>query len=125
MKSGEADQAIDAYRRALEVNDDHIVIRTKLGLVLYFQGRLEEAIEEYSRALERRPNSVAQFNLGLAYLALGRITEARTVYAEGVEQFGLVEAGRVGAISDLKNLVARDVQAPVALEILRTYWPEH
>ncbi len=125
VRGGAADQAIDAYRRALELNADHIVIRTKLGLVLYFQGRMEEAIEEYSRALEGPPNSLAQFNLGLAYLAQGRVAEAREVYAVGIERFGATEGARVGAISDLTRLVDRGVQVTVAREILKTYWPEH
>ena len=124
VKKGAADQAINTYRRALQEDAGHIVARTKLGLVLYFQGRPEEAIEEYSRALEGPPNSVAQFNLGLAYLAQGRVKEAREVYAAGIERFGATEGARVGAISDLTRLVNRGVQVTVAREILTAYWPE-
>ena len=124
VKKGALIHATDAYRRSLAEDAGHVVARTKLGLVLYFQGRLEEAIEEYIRVLDTQPNSLAQFNLGLSYLARGRVAEARHVYATGIEQFGVTEAARVGAISDLKNLVARGVQAPAAREILSTYWPE-
>ena len=123
-KKGSNEDAIAYYQLALEQSPSDTLFLTNLGLILQFQGRIDEAIAAYERVTADTPNSVAQFNLGLIYLAQGRAKEARQAYAQGMERFGAAEAARLGTVRDLKKLVTNGVQTAVAPELLNTYWPE-
>ena len=94
-----------------------------LGWILYLYGRFDEAISQYEPVLRDREISVAQFNLGLSYLAKGDIERARSTYAEGISEFGAEEGERIGAKADLEKLIRRGVYAEAARRILITYWP--
>lgn len=119
---GRLDEAMAAYGKALDREPGNAAAHTNLGWDLYRRGDLPGAIDQYRRALALGPNSVAQFNLGLAYLRLGKIAEARAAYAEAVAQFGAAEAGRIGAVEDLRRLIAQGVQTAAAQQLLDTYW---
>ncbi len=54
---------------------------TNLGLVYYHQGRLEEAVKEYTTAIRSKPDyAEAHNNLGLVYYLQGRVEEAIQQY---------------------------------------------
>jgi tetratricopeptide (TPR) repeat protein len=112
-----------AYRRALEVDADNLIARTNLGWALYQQRSYSAAIDQFRRVLDRGPNSVAAFNLGLTHLANGDARHGEALYAEAVKQYGAAEARRIGAVEDLRQLVGRGGH-PVAEKVLVTYWPE-
>ena len=122
FKQGNRNAAINAYRRALERDEESLTARVNLGWTLFLQNRLDEAVKEYHYILKRRSNSQAQFNLGLAYLAKGEIDAARATYARGVEEFGAEEAEKIGAVDDLQEFVGRGAHASAAQAILDTYW---
>lgn len=72
-----ADEAIVAFRKALQADPEHAEARNALGVMLAGLGRNEEAIEELERAVDSAPRSaVIRNNLGYAYLLRGRAVEA-------------------------------------------------
>ncbi len=112
-----------AYYKALEIDPQHMVARVNLGWCLVLQGKFDEAIRENLLVLKEHANSIAHFNLGLIYLLQGRTTEADSAYSAGVRRFGAEEARRIGAVDDLRNLVAQNNRAREAQRILARYWP--
>ncbi|HSG48542.1 MAG TPA: tetratricopeptide repeat protein, partial [Longimicrobiales bacterium] len=61
------DEAIDAYRRALELDPSHSDAHLNMGRLLHEAGRIEEAEEHYRRAVSADPESARAFyNLGVA-----------------------------------------------------------
>jgi len=81
LQAGEYTAAERAFRQALEADPDSAVARSKLGVALAQQGRLDEAIAEFSKALSLRPTyAPAYSNLGNAYREKGMLPEALVVY---------------------------------------------
>ncbi len=74
---GRLDEAIEHYRRALELRPEYPEAHNNLGLVLSAIGRHEEAIAEFREALRLRPaNPEALGNLASVLTATGRHREA-------------------------------------------------
>jgi tetratricopeptide (TPR) repeat protein len=74
---GKFPEAIDAYRKSIELNPDLPEIHNNLGLVYAAVNRIEDAVAEFSQAVKLRPDyAEAHFNLGVAYLQLGKKGEA-------------------------------------------------
>ncbi len=119
---GKFDESTTAYRKALAADSANLVAHVNLGWNLYLKGQVQEAISHYHQALTIQPTSQAQFNLGLAYLRLGQLDQARQTYAEGIKTYGADEARQVGAVDDLKQLITQGVQATEAKQLLDTYW---
>jgi tetratricopeptide (TPR) repeat protein len=118
---GLSELSLTAYRRALEVDEGNLVAHTNLGWILYQQRDYLGAIEQFRRALEQGPHSVAAFNLGLAQLAADQVSQAEKQYAEAVERYGAEEAQRIGAVQDLREL-ASSATYPAAQKMLTRYW---
>jgi Ca-activated chloride channel family protein len=59
----------------------------------YSQGRYDEAIEVYTRALEKTEGSYAEYGLGTVYVALEEISAARGRYDAALEAYGALPAG--------------------------------
>ena len=123
-ETGELDNAIRAYHKALEIDAHNALVRVNLGWIYYTRGQFDAAVAEYQQVLDQQAHCAAQFSLGLAYLHQGQIETARTTYARGIEQFGATAAAEVGAAKDLQNLIARGIRATEARDILNTYWHE-
>ena len=51
------DGALDAYHRALHYKPDYVEVYDHVGLVLQCQGRIAEAIDWFTRALEQAPEA--------------------------------------------------------------------
>jgi tetratricopeptide (TPR) repeat protein len=74
---GRREEAIAAYRRALQLDPTFAVARNNLGFALLLEGRVDEAIAELESAVLRDPAlGLAYSNLGLAYATAGRPEEA-------------------------------------------------
>lgn len=59
---------------AINANPDDATVRTNLGNVYYYQGKLDLAIQEYKKAVEINSDCAeAHYNLGNAYNDLGRM----------------------------------------------------
>ena len=69
--------AIEAFRRALDVSPFHPQAHNNLATLLAGEGRLEDAATHYRHAIANDPGyRVARFNLGRLLMALGRPREA-------------------------------------------------
>ncbi len=121
-QQGRIDASTKAYRQALAQDAHDSRVWNNLGWNLYLTGNLTAAITAYRRALTEDSNSIAQFNLGLAYLVQGNIDSADAAYARGVAGFGAEDAEKNGVTDDLRELVTRGVQAGQASRLLETYW---
>jgi tetratricopeptide (TPR) repeat protein len=74
-------QAIDAYRKVLELNPNAAGALVNLGTIYYRQRKFAEAENFYKEAVKADTNyPLAQFNLGNLYDEQGRIQEALERY---------------------------------------------
>ena len=72
MKQGRNDEAIRAYKRALQLTPNSVEALNKLGDAYYYSGRFGEAIDAYKQAARIRPEQPeAYYNLALAYAEIG------------------------------------------------------
>lgn len=117
------DEAEKTYRRALQLDPQNASTRVNFAWMLHQRGQINEAIGHYEQILRQAPHSIAQFNLALAYLETGRIDEAGQTYRRAVEQYGAAEAVEVGAVDDLRAVLASGVQSAAAHDILEMHWP--
>jgi spermidine synthase len=56
LKLEQYDQAVAQFRRALKINPRHAQLHNSIGVALYFQQQLPEAIRHYEEALRLQPN---------------------------------------------------------------------
>jgi tetratricopeptide (TPR) repeat protein len=98
--AGQLDEAVDAYRRALEICDadgdewGRAKVHDALGAVYAEQGDrdtarqlLTDALETLRRLGDRRSQAEALMNLGLLSLSVGEYDEAHRSLAEALELF--------------------------------------
>jgi len=113
LHAGDYAAAEQASRQVLESAPDSAVARSKLGVALAQQGRLDEAIAEFSKALQLQPTyAPAYSNLGNAYRAKGMLPEAVAAYERALaidpdyaiahQNLGILykQMGRVGEAVD-------------------------
>jgi protein O-mannosyl-transferase len=80
------DEAIDNFRRALEIDPFYAMAHNNLGIALRRQGKKAEALAHFYQAVEADPNHAdAQDNLGLAWQAQGRTDEAIAQFRRAAE----------------------------------------
>ena len=85
-EQGEADQAIDHYRRAVDLRPDYAEAHYNLGRLLVKEGRLDDAIAHYERAAAINPaDAEAQNNLGVTLFGIGRADDAIAHYQKALE----------------------------------------
>ncbi|HEX4797286.1 MAG TPA: tetratricopeptide repeat protein [Humisphaera sp.] len=81
---GETGSAAHEYTLALKLAPDGPT-HFNYGNLLFKQGRYDEAIEQYlESAVGQPPSANLQYNLGLAYLKLGKIPPAKAALAEAI-----------------------------------------
>jgi tetratricopeptide (TPR) repeat protein len=85
---GEYEQAIESYRRAIELNPKDATPHTNLGSVYYDQGEYEQAMRAYENAL-RLPDSLGSPASAhtLAYDNLGSVYKAQGEYEQTIESY--------------------------------------
>lgn len=80
MTKGENKQAMEAFRRATQINPSYAQAHNNLGYLLEREGKLQEAMAEFRKAIESAPDyRQAHFNLG-------RILVNQGNYREGIEE---------------------------------------
>jgi len=105
--------AIDAYRRAIQIEPNYELAMINLGLVYASEQRYDDAIDEYRQALLVNPDSVkARNNLGNALIALGRWDEAMDQYRRVLQD----HPDNAMAHNGLGAVYARREQWPAAIE---------
>jgi tetratricopeptide (TPR) repeat protein len=77
LRAGRLAQAEDELRRVLDVRPGPEALEL-LGVLLGQQGRANEALAAFDRAIALKPSPGARHNRAQALFALGRISEART-----------------------------------------------
>ncbi len=74
------------FRHALDVTHNNLVMHNNYATLLLDLGRVDEAIEHYSRCIQIRSNSPdVHNNLGVALAAKGRLDEAIVHYKKAIE----------------------------------------
>jgi len=62
-------QAIDLYRKVMELQPSNVEVSTDIGTALFYSNRFDEAIAQFKKTLQLEPNHPrALFNLGVALL---------------------------------------------------------
>ena len=80
------EQAVEAYRKVLELNPSAAGALVNLGTIFYRQRKLAEAEKYYEQAIAADPNyPLAQFNLGNLYDEQGRTRPALERYRRALE----------------------------------------
>ncbi|MBD1997942.1 tetratricopeptide repeat protein [Leptolyngbya sp. FACHB-541] len=80
---GRVDEAIAAYRRALQIDPNLAVAHNNLGIVLARRGRLQEAADAYREAIRLDPNLANAYNnLAEVLRDLGQPQEAEQAQAQ-------------------------------------------
>ena len=78
-------EAIDAYRKVLELNPSAAGALVNLGTIYYRQRKFAEAERYYGEAIKADPEyALAQFNLGNLYDEQGRIGDALEHYRQAL-----------------------------------------
>jgi Flp pilus assembly protein TadD len=74
------------HRRMVELAPQEPIVHSSLGIELFKQGRFDEAISHYNKALTLRPGieTAIHYNMANALMRLGRFDEAVKHYAESV-----------------------------------------
>jgi tetratricopeptide (TPR) repeat protein len=77
FKTGNVDEAMVHYQKALEIKPDFAEAHNNLGNFLFQKGSVDEAMVHYQKALEINPDyAEAHYNLGYALLKMGNVDEA-------------------------------------------------
>jgi tetratricopeptide (TPR) repeat protein len=122
----QTNEAIDEYRRALELNPNFAAAYGYLGLALALDGRSDEAIENIEHAMRMSPrdpqNSVFNAGLAAAHYLAGRYTEAIGFARRSSQQrAGLIAGNRI-LIASLSQ-AGRIDEARAALQRLKETHP--
>ena len=77
VRAGRLSEAVNHYRRALELAPSYPVARCNLGIALLRQDRIEDSIQYLESAIRLDNHmAMAHANLGVALMRLGRLDEA-------------------------------------------------
>ena len=75
--AGDLPAAMDAYRKALELNPDHVGAHMNVGRLHTMQGEFEEGLVWFEKAHELRPQGfLTNLNLGITLFQVGRPADA-------------------------------------------------
>jgi protein O-mannosyl-transferase len=118
---GQTNEAIDHYRKALEIKPDFVEAHNNLGTALAESGQVGEAIVHYRSALHFKPDDAeVHFNLGNALAGLGQFDEAIVHFRTALEIKPNIALGRNNlglALAGLRRFDEAIVQYGMALEI--------
>jgi len=77
--------SVTLFERALSVTSRNYLAHNNLGVALFYEGRIEDAIRHYTQALRIKPNFAdSRINIGVAQAAQGKYDEAIRHYREAL-----------------------------------------
>lgn len=110
--------AREAYRRALDLDPNHVETRVNLGRLLHEEGKLHAAEAHYRLALAvRHSDATALFNLAVCLEDLRKPDEAILIYQQTIE----IDPQCADAYYNVARLYDRKGDAAAALRHLKTY----
>jgi tetratricopeptide (TPR) repeat protein len=122
QQRGDANTAIEEYRKALAIRPEMADARANLGAALAATGQFDAAIEEYRRALLNAPDKTSvRMNLALAYYKKGDFEHAKP-------EFAAVHAARPNDLASVMLLGYSEVklnQGAEAAALLKPMEPGH
>ncbi|MBI2505310.1 MAG: tetratricopeptide repeat protein [Candidatus Latescibacteria bacterium] len=84
--AGDHEGALQAYQKALKLDDRHGDAYNNIATILHQQGRLDEAIAWYHKAIERYPNHEEIYqNLADAHSEKGELEQAVAMYQQALK----------------------------------------
>jgi tetratricopeptide (TPR) repeat protein len=118
LETTSPEQALEAYRRALDLKPDQVESRINLGRLLHEQGHFPAAEAHYRLALSSRPQDpTALFDLAVCLEDLGRTHEAIATYREAID----ADPRHADAYYNVARLYEGCGDAPAALRYLQAY----
>ncbi len=112
-RPGDAEAALDAFRRAATADPGDPDSRNNLGNALEARGSVEDALAEYREAIRLAPgDATGHRNVGLTLAGRRRHEEARIALEEAVR----LEPGHAPTLGDLGNVLAQLGRIDEALE---------
>ncbi len=85
-QQGKIPQAVEEYRRALDIRPEFVDAHNNLGGLYLQQGKVDLAIRAFREATRLEPRvAIYQRNLGVAYLQAGNREEARKAFERSLE----------------------------------------
>lgn len=118
LEQGAPEQAREAYRRALELDPQHVDARINLGRLLHETREWDAAEKHYRMALaDRGDDSTALFNLAVVLEDLGRRREAIDTYRDTIR----ADPEYADAYFNLARLHEQSGDRKTALRYLKTY----
>ncbi len=118
LEAVSSEEAVAAYRRALDIDSAHAEAHLNLGRLLHEAGETSEALRHYRRAADASPpDARALYNVGVALEDLGRPGEAVDAYVAAIE----LDRTLAPAHFNLSRLFETEGRKAEALEHLAAY----
>ena len=122
-RQGKLKEAVSAYDEAIRLNQNYVDVgaHSSRGYILLGLGRYEEALSDFGKVLQLRPNSFGtHVDRGKALLGLGRYEEALSVFDELIQldpKYDPAYVGRHDALSELGRFDEADKAIQTAYQI--------
>ena len=76
--------SLDLFNHALSITKDSVQVHNNLGLALFAEGKIEEAMDHYNKAIRIRPTFIIFYNRGNDFYKLGQQQNAIDDYNEAI-----------------------------------------
>ena len=123
--TGDREKALKALTDLLEQNPKDASLHVLIGNLLYSHGSLARAAEYYEKALKLAPGMCqAWYKLGVCYVRMGKLSEARTAFQKNVEGDCGTHVMSYYWMGLINNFIGNDEKAQEAFSVLRRESPE-
>jgi tetratricopeptide (TPR) repeat protein len=113
---GRNDEAIEAYKQAIEIAPEQIFVWNNLGNLCLKIARNDEAMLAFQKTLKHNPKDPVAWNgLGSVYYRIGYIDDSITAYRKAIEYAPLL-AQPWGGLGDAYASTGRDLDAITAYQ---------